>query len=85
MHIKDLIVEKEGNRLSKGAIMLWITFTIAIAFWVTAIIRSTTVEMPGGLFNLLIALLTYNLARRGTDSATDLIAVLKRPAKGETK
>lgn len=85
MHIKDLIVEKEGNRLSKGAIMMWITFTIAIAFWVTAIMRGTAIEMPGGLFNLLIALLTYNLARRGTDSAADLIAVLKRPATGDKK
>ena len=85
MHIKDLIIEKEGNRLSKGAIMMWITFCIAIAFWITAIFQGKEIEMPGGLFNLLIALLTYNLARRGTDSAASLIEVLKRPSKNEKK
>lgn len=82
MKISDLVAEKDSSKLSKSAIMLWITFLIAIVFWIVAIIRGdSSMRLPDGLFNLLIALLTYHWARRGSDSVASILSVLKREDK----
>jgi len=78
MHIKDLVREHDKDRLSKGAIMMWITFAVAIAYWLTGIITQHSMPIPEGLLSFLLALLGYNVARRGTDGASALLAKIKK-------
>jgi hypothetical protein len=64
MHIKHLIMDKNGqDTISKGAVLLWLTFTCLVFFWVLYAIAvykgKTPQDAPATLFNVFIFLLGY--------------------------
>ena len=77
MHVKELFTEQGSDRLSKSAIMLWITFGSALGYWLTGAFMMKAIPAPDGLLAFLTMLLGYNVVRRGTDKVSDVVGKIK--------
>lgn len=57
-NIDYLAVFCEGDKLSIGRIMLWVTFLIMIHFWLG------TIEVPATLMTTFMVFVSYNLGKK---------------------
>lgn len=66
MHIKDLIVDKNGdNTISKGAVLLWLSFGALATHWFLYIKNMSAtvkpIDAPESLMTVFMLLLGYTL------------------------
>lgn len=75
MHIKELFVEGESNKLSMGRIMAWVIFVVMIVWWFVK-----TGDIPENMLYVFGFLMSYNFGKKVRELGNNYVDVISTKA-----